>query len=56
MTGIAIVLGLNIVGPQLPSLAHVLCTTRRLSVVLRRTQSHRQGQETTMNRKFPFTQ
>lgn len=56
MTGIAIVLGLNIVGPQLRSLAHVLRITRRLSVVFRRKQSYRQGQGLTMNRTFPNTQ
>ena len=54
MTRIAIVLGLSVIGPQLRSLAHVLRITRRLSVVFRRTQSYRQGQETTMNRKFPI--
>ena len=56
MTGIGIVLGLNIVGPQLRSLTHALRVARRLSVVFRRKQSYRQGQGLTMNRTFPNTQ
>jgi hypothetical protein len=56
MTGIAIVLGLNILGPQLRSVVHALRIARRLSVVFRRTKSNRQGQESTMNRKFTIAQ